>query len=227
MGEVIRLKNRDDGFDFAVYRVPPQEARRGGLIVLQAIWGVTPHLRELADRYADQGYEVLVPSLIDRFEPGFPEVDFDKSAMDRKMGYGARTNWTETLGDIQAAVDALAGPVFVVGFCWGGTAAWMAAAHCHGIAAVSAFYGHQIVEHLGDAPKVPLILHLGRRDELIPPAAAAAIEKAYPELPIFTYEAGHAFMAPSGHVPDAAELARLRTLQLFHRAGGARGEMGG
>jgi carboxymethylenebutenolidase len=225
MGERIRLVAQD-GFAFDAWREASRDARRGGLVVLHAIWGVTPHLRDLAASYAEQGYEVLVPSLIDRFEPGFPEVDIAPEAYQRKMAYGAATDWDKTLQDIQAAVDALAPPVFAMGFCWGGTAAWMAASRVNGIAAVSAFYGHQIVEHLEETPKVPSILHLGLRDEYISPQMAEAVAEAHPELPIYLYEAGHAFVAPSGHVADAAALARLRTLQLFHRAAG-KAESGG
>ncbi|WP_269714281.1 dienelactone hydrolase family protein [Caulobacter sp. NIBR2454] len=225
MGQVVTLTNLADGHAFEAFHVAPTDARRGGLVILHAIWGVTPHLRDLAASYADQGYEVLVPSLLDRFERGFPEVDIDPAARQRKMDFGVRTDWNATLGDIQAAIDWLKAPVFVMGFCWGGTAAWMAASRCTGIAAVSAFYGHQIAEHLDETPRVPLILHLGKRDELIPPAISDAIIAAFPDLPVYFYDAGHAFVAPAEYVDDAAKLARLRSLQLFHRAAGAKGEV--
>jgi carboxymethylenebutenolidase len=225
VGERVRLTSAD-GFGFDAWREPSRDARRGGLVVLHAMWGVTPHLKALAAGFAEQGYEVLVPSLIDRFEPGFPDQDVDTAAYERKWAHVEATDWDAAVRDAQAAVDALEGPVFVMGFCWGATAAWLAASRCTGIAAVSAFYGHQIAEHLDETPKVPTILHLGRHDEFIPAATAERIAEAYPDLPIFTYDAGHAFMAPNGYVKDAAELARLRTLQLFHRSAG-KAEMGG
>jgi len=111
-----------------------------------------------------------------------------------------------------------------MGFCFGGTTAWLSATRAHGVAAVSAFYGGDIVRYRDETPKVPTILHFGKTDEMIPPADVAAIEAAHPDLPIHQYDAGHAFVAPSGHHADSARLSMLRTLQLFQRSGGSRGE---
>jgi carboxymethylenebutenolidase len=138
----------------------------------------------------------------------------------------AATDWDLAMGDVQAAIDALAGPVFAMGFCYGGTAAWMAAARCEGLAAVSCFYGGGIAETVDETPRCPIVLHFGKRDELIPLTDVEAIKARHPEVPIWLYEAGHAFMAPSDYDGDSARLARLRTLQLFHRSAG-KAEMGG
>lgn len=227
LGETIRLESRSDGFGLDAYHVQADDARRGGLVMLHAIWGVTPHLRELADAFADDGYEVIAPSLFDRRERGFPEQDIDEDARDRRMGYLRDTDWTVTCGDVQAAIDALADPVFVIGFCYGGTAAWMAAARCDGLTAASCFYGGGIAKHGDEAPRCPTVLHFGKRDELIPPADVEAIKASQPDVAIWLYEAGHAFMAPRDYDGDSARLARLRTLQLFHRSSGSKGEMGG
>jgi carboxymethylenebutenolidase len=225
MGGVVQLTSARDGFQFAAYHAGVSDARRGGLIILHAIWGVTPHLRALADAYAEAGYEVLVPSLFDRFQTGFAERDFDPALIDRQMGFGERTRWgAEVLDAVQAAIDALEPPVFAMGFCFGGTTAWLAAARCTGLAAVASFYGGQIKDHLADAPRVPTILHLGKTDELIPPADVEAIREAHPELPVYMYESGHAFVAPNGYHEDSARLSKLRTLALFSRNSGLRGE---
>ena len=125
---------------------------------------------------------------------------------------------------MQAAIDALAPPVFLLGFCFGGTTAWLASARCTGLSAVASYYGGQIVDYLSETPRVPTILHLGKTDELIPPADVEAIRAAHPELPVYMYEAGHAFVAPNGFHADSARLSRLRTLQLFARNGGGRAE---
>ncbi|HTI67536.1 MAG TPA: dienelactone hydrolase family protein [Caulobacteraceae bacterium] len=226
-GQIIRLRGRADGFGFDAYHVRAGDARRGGLVILHAIWGVTPHLRALADGFSDEGYEVIVPSLSDRFEPGFPEQDIDETARARRLAWADATDWTVTVGDVQAAIDALTGPVFALGFCWGGTAAWMAAARCEGLTAAASFYGGAIAAHLDETPRCPVILHFGKHDELIPLSDIEAIKAAHPDVPVWLYPAGHAFMAPSDYDADSAHLARLRTLQLFHRSGGARGEMGG
>jgi carboxymethylenebutenolidase len=226
MGEAIRLTNRADGFSFGAYHAPTADARRGGLVMLHAIWGVTPHLRTLAGEFADHGYEVMVPSLLDRADPGFADLDIDETARARRMAHAAAVDWSTAMGDIQAAIDALKGPVFAIGFCFGGTAAWLAAARCHGLAAASCFYGGGIAAHADETPRCPTILHFGRQDALIPLSDVERIEAAHPDLPVWLYDAGHAFMAPSDYQPDAARLAHLRTLQLFHRAAG-KAEMGG
>ena len=170
MGETVRLESARDGFRFEAFHEPPREARRGGLVVLHAIWGVTPHLRALAADYAEAGYEVLVPSLFDRLEPGFATQDTDPALMARQMGFAEQTRWgADVLDAVQAAIDALTPPVFAMGFCYGGTVAWLAAARCSGLAGVSSFYGGQIPDYLAETPKVATILHLGKTDELIPP----------------------------------------------------------
>lgn len=226
MGETVQLISAKDGFSFDAYRAPVSDARRGGLVICHAIWGVTPHLRDLADRYAEDGYEVLVPSLFDRLGRGFAERDTDPALYARQNGFAEATHWgADVLDAVQAAIDALAPPVFALGFCFGGTTTWLAASRCAGLAAVSSFYGGQIPDYLGETPKVPTILHLGKTDELIPPPAVEAIRAAHPELPVFMYEAGHAFVAPNGFHADSARLSHLRTLQLFARNSGVRSEM--
>jgi carboxymethylenebutenolidase len=225
VGETVRLKSAADGFEFEAWRAAPSDARRGGLVILHAIWGVTPHLRALAEDYAEAGYEVLVPSLFDRLNPGFAERDVDPALMARQMGFGERTRWgADVLDLVQAAIDALAPPVFALGFCFGGTVAWLAAARCTGLAGVSSFYGGQIVDDLAETPRTPTILHLGKHDELIPPAAVDAIRAAHPDLPVYMYDAGHAFVAPNGFHEDSARLSKLRTLAHFSRNSGVRGE---
>ncbi|WP_372783103.1 dienelactone hydrolase family protein [Phenylobacterium sp.] len=225
MGETVRLSSARDGFQFDAYRAGVSDARRGGLVILHAIWGVTPHLRALADDYAEAGYEVLVPSLFARFQPGFADRDTDPALMARQMGFGEQTRWgAEVLDLVQGAIDALAPPVFALGFCFGGTTAWLAAARCRGLSAAAAFYGGQIVDYIAEIPQAPAILHIGKTDELIPPTDVEAIRAAHPDLPVFMYEAGHAFVAPNGYHEDSARLSKLRTLAHFSRNSGLRGE---
>ncbi|ENZ82123.1 MULTISPECIES: dienelactone hydrolase family protein [Caulobacter] len=224
MGARIALACRDGG-PFAAYHAPPLEARRGGIVMLHAIWGVTPHIRQLSDSLAEQGYEVIAPSLMDAADADFPVEDLTPAILDDRMALGKLTGWgATTLPRVQAAIDALDGPVFVMGFCYGGTTAWLAACRCDGVTAVSAFYGGDIAAYRDETPKTATILHFGKTDSLIPMADVDAIRDAHPDLPIYLYEAGHAFVAPSGHHPDSARLALLRTLQLFQRAGGGKAE---
>ncbi len=226
MSQIVQLTSAKDGFQFDAYRVAVTDARRGGLVILHAIWGVTPHLRALAHNYAELGYETLVPSLFDRFHRGFPERDTDPTLLAQQMAFGQRSHWgADVLDAVQAAIGALKPPVFGMGFCFGGTTAWLAAARCSGLSAVSSFYGGQIVEHLSEPPKVPTILHLGKKDALIPRAAVDAICSAYPDVPVYKYEAGHAFVAPNGYNDDCARLSKLRTLAHFSRNSGVRTEV--
>ncbi len=221
---VIALTSPADGFEFPVYRAAPNgQPRRGGLIILHAIWGVTPHIRSLSDDFAAEGYEVLAPSLLERWDPGFADADIAPDRYPAREAAAEAAGWGGTVWqDVQAAIDALAPPVSLMGFCFGGTAAWVAACRGHGLSAASIFYGGQISLYRDETPHCPTILHFGRQDELIPPEEVAAIEALHPDLPIWLYDAGHAFVAPSGYHADSASLAMLRTRQLFHRASGAK-----
>ncbi len=226
MGERVNLTSATDGFRFGAYRAPAEDARRGGLVLVQEIFGVTEHIRELADGFAEDGYETLAPSFYDRQHPGF-ETGYDADGVSLAKRYSEAAPWDEVAADLAAAVAALKPPVFVVGYCWGGTAAWLAACRCEGVAAASAFYGRRIPELLDETPRCPIILHFGRRDPSIPPSVVEAIGAAHPDVPIHLYDAGHGFVSDrrADHAPDSAGLARLRTLQLFAMNGGGRGDL--
>ena len=224
MGERIVLTNRADGFELPAWHAKPTDARRGGLVICHAIWGVTPHLRALADQWASDGFEVLIPNLFARFGQDFADKDTDADLYARQDGYGRATAWgATTLPDVQTAIDALAGPVFMLGFCFGGTTAWLAACRCERLAAVACYYGGAIYQYRDETPRCPTILHFGKRDELIPQSDVEAITDAHPDIPAFLYDAGHGFVAPSGFHADSARLSDLRTRQLFARQDG-RGE---
>ncbi|MGI9170083.1 MAG: dienelactone hydrolase family protein [Caulobacteraceae bacterium] len=225
MGEAVALTNPTDGFCFGAYRAAPTDARRGGLVLIQEIFGVTVQIRDQADAFAAEGYETLAPSLFDRLERGF-EAEPDAAGVALGRRYSERTPWDQVAADLAAAVAALAPPVFVVGFCWGGTAAWMAPCRCAGVSAVSSSSGRSIPELIAETPRCPIIVHFGRRDASIPPSVIETIGAAYPDIPIYLYDAGHGFAADrrGDYSPDAARLARLRTLQGFARNGGGRGE---
>ena len=225
-GEVIRLTSAADGFEFGAYHVTPEDARHGGLVLVQEIFGVTPHIQELCDGFAEQGYEVIAPSLYDRPEPGF-QADYAPEAMARAVRFSEGTPWDQVEGDLNATVAALKGPVFVTGFCWGGTASWLAACRCPGVAAASCFYGRRIPELLAETPKCPTILHFGKTDKSIPLEVVDQIAEAHPDIPIHLYDAGHGFVSDRSkdYDADAARLGRLRTLQLFQRSSGVRAEL--
>lgn len=224
-GETIRLESRADGFSFDAYHVKPGDARRGGLVLIQEIFGVTDHIREVADGFAVDGYEVIAPAFFDRQQRSF-EATYEADDMTRAVALSQAAPWDKVAGDAQAAIDALQGPVFVTGFCWGGAASWAVAARCEGVAAASCFYGRRISELLSEPPRCPTILHFGKTDASIPMEKVEEIRERYPDMPVHLYDAGHGFASDrrKDYHPDAARLARLRTLQLFARSGGGRGE---
>lgn len=225
MGGTITLKSRFDGFELAAYHARPTDARRGGLLLIQEIFGVTDHIRELCDGFAADGYEVIAPAFYDRLERGFA-ADYSQEAIQKGVQYSQATPWDQVAGDAQAAIDALAPPVFAAGYCWGGAAAWLVACRCDGVAAAACFYGRRISELKDETPRAPTILHFGKADASVPMERVDEIRERHPDLPIYLYDAGHGFVSDrrADYHEDSARLARLRTLALFARNGGGRGE---
>jgi carboxymethylenebutenolidase len=225
MGEMIKLASGFDGFELDAYYAPVTDARRGGLVLIQEIFGVTDHIKELADGFARDGYETIAPSFYDRLERGFA-TGYDQDGVQKGVRYSQETPWDQVAGDVQAAVARLNPPVFVTGFCWGGAATWCAACRCEGLSAAASFYGRRISEMVGETPKCPTILHFGKTDASIPMDKVEEIRERHPDIPIFLYEAGHGFVSDrrSDYHEDSARLARLRTLQHFANHGGGRSE---
>ena len=222
MGRTISLKSPLDGFEFYAYHAPPEDARQGGLVLIQEIFGVTEHIRDVADAFAADGYEVLAPSLYDRLE-GEYEADYDEpESIQKGVRYSTETPWDQVAADLQAVIDALKPPVFVMGFCWGGAATWLAASRCQGVTAASSYYGRRISELVDETPKCPIVLHFGKHDASIPMDKVEEIRAKHPDIPIYLYEAGHGFASDrrKDYHHDSFRLARLRTLKLFARPGG-------
>jgi carboxymethylenebutenolidase len=225
MGQMIRM-TMSDGAEIGVYHADANGARRGGLVLVQEIFGVTDHIRELCDEYADDGYEVLAPALYDREHPGF-EAGYTGPDFERAVELARKLHPFElSLKDAQTCIDALKGkgPVFITGYCYGGSVAWAMAGQSDDLAASSAYYGSLVPTMFADqAPKCASIAHFGRFDTGIPmEGVEALIAKRHPTAEIFVYEAGHGFNSDRRkdyHEPSA-DLARERTLALFKACGG-------
>ena len=224
MGAMERM-TMGDGAGIGVYHAPAEGERRGGLVLVQEIFGVTEHIRELCDEYAADGFEVLSPALFDREHPGF-EADYNGDGLARAIELARQVHpFEQSLADVQTCIDALApaGPVFVVGYCYGGSVAWAAATRLERVAAASAYYGSMVPRFAEEAaPRVPVIAHFGRYDQGIPmDGVEAVIARDFPMAEIHVYDAGHGFNSDRRkdyHEPSA-ELARDRTLAHFHANG--------
>jgi carboxymethylenebutenolidase len=158
-----------DGFHFGAYHVDAEGPRKGGLVLVQEIFGVTTHIKEQADRFAKVGYEVIAPSLYDRIERGF-QCDYSEDGIKRALEIRGQNSLEDGIGDVDACRAALAGngKVFVAGYCFGGSLTWIAAARLPGFAAGSAYYGRLIPDHVDELPQCPVICHFGEHDGGIP-----------------------------------------------------------
>lgn len=220
MSDTITLTAAHDGFAFTALHAQPQGERRGGVIVIQEIFGLDRYVREDVARWAALGFEVIAPSMFDRQEQGFT-AEHDPAGFESGVKYALANGPDNAMGDLQACIDFLGqrGPVFMVGYCYGGTMTWLAASRCKGLSAGSSYYGSQVGGMAKFALTCPVIVHLGRKDGHIPADdVKAAVEAAHPEVPVYIYEAsGHGFNndgRPDSDLADA-ELARERTLALF------------
>lgn len=225
MGDMIRM-TMSDGAEIAVYHALPVGARRGGLVLVQEIFGVTDHIRELCDEYAAYGYEVLSPAIFDREHPGF-EAAYTGPDYNRAVELARELHpFAQSLDDAQVCIDALKGkgPVFITGYCYGGSVAWALAGISDDLAAASCYYGSLVPTIYADqTPKCATIAHFGRYDHGIPmEGVEALIDKAHPTAQIFVYDANHGFNSDrrKDYHEDSADLARARTLALFKACGG-------
>ena len=213
MSDFIEL-TASDGHKLSAWRATPRKKPRAAILVVQEIFGVNSHIRDVTDRFAAEGYLALAPAMFDRYERAF-ETGYGREDMARARALMERLNWDLALLDLEAARQnaAVAGKVGVVGYCWGGSVAWLSAGRLPIQAAVG-YYGGQIESHKGQTPGCPTILHFGKEDGHIPLTAVEAIGTAQPQVPIYLYDAGHGFSCDQrdSFNPAAHELAWQRTL---------------
>ena len=217
MGATVRL-TAADGHTFDAYRADASGAAKGGVVVIQEIFGVNVHIRDVCDGYAEAGYDAMAPALFDRVRPGV-EFAYDEEGIAKGRDLAAAIGWDDPTRDIWAAAQALRpeGRAGAVGYCWGASWTWVAACRLE-LAAAGCYYGRHIVEHLDETPRCPTILHFGAEDTSIPLEDVEKIRAANPAIPIHVYEgAQHGFNCDhrASWNPAAAKLARERTLAFF------------
>ena len=217
--EWIQLK-ADDGTELAAYVARPKAEPKAALVVVQEIFGVNAQMRKLAEDWANEGFLVVAPAMFDRIEKNV-ELTYDQQGFGK--GIGLMKQFAPDLApqtlDLNAAIEWLRSetdkPVGVVGFCFGGLMAWLAACRLQVEAAVG-YYGGGIDKFSNEEPHCPVLLHFGADDEHITAAARDTIQTAHPEVPIFVYDdAGHAFarsLDPTHYVAAAATLAKKRSV---------------
>jgi carboxymethylenebutenolidase len=217
MGETITLTAKD-GHKLDAYRTAPSGKPKGGLVVLQEIFGVNQHMRRVTDGFAAQGYLALAPALFDRIEKGI-ELGYDMKSVESGRTLRPKIALEDYLRDLQAAIDAAApaGKVGVVGYCFGGSLAFLAATRLQGVAAAVGYYGGMIAAHAQEQPKAPVILHFGETDQSIPMSDVEKVKAARPDVPVYVYKAGHGFNCDERGSYDAesAKVALERTLAFF------------
>ncbi|GLS15590.1 dienelactone hydrolase family protein [Hydrogenophaga electricum] len=224
MGAFIDL-TAADGFTFPAYTAAPSGTPKGGLVVLQEIFGVNSHIRSVADGYAAEGYFVVAPSTFHRVQAG---VELGYAEADMKAGFELKTAVESlpapgVLADIQAAIAhaASAGKVGVLGYCWGGLLTWRSACLLPGLSAAVPFYGGGMTTEAEAArvPQVPVMAHFGDQDHWIPLDTVQAFQRAQPGVEVHVYAANHGFNCDQRGSYDApaAKLARERTLAFLAR----------
>jgi len=217
MGDMIQLIAAD-GHKLDAYRAAPATTPKGGIVILQEIFGITGHIRSVADSYAHQGYLVIAPSLFDRSKPG---IVLDYTEFEAARGIMTALDLNAAITDIEAAVNEVrpAGRVAAIGYCWGGAMADLSACRLKIDAAVS-YYGRMTVEWLDEQPGCPVIYHYGGKDQLIPPETIAQIEAGRSGHSSYVYpDAGHGFNCDDRYdfEPASAQLALDRTLAFLQQ----------
>jgi len=218
MKKIILKAN--DGFELGAYESVPDANPKGGIVVLQEIFGVNPHIRSVVDAYAAEGYVAIAPQIFDRVERdvelGYTDQDdFDKGL---KIAF-EDMEMANTLVDIQAAVDAMAdfGKVGVVGYCFGGLLTWLSACTMSNVSAAVSYYGGGISGEASRVPLCPVMMHFGDKDAHIPLTDVDIIKSAQPGVDVFTYNADHGFNCDvrASYDEKSAAAAKARSLEFF------------
>jgi carboxymethylenebutenolidase len=220
MSERVRL-TAADGHELEAYVAKPQGEPIASLVVVQEIFGVNQHIRSVADGYAKDGFLAVAPALFDRYERGV-DLGYEAADMQKAMSFFPRLDIDAAVRDTAAALayarEATGKKSGVIGYCFGGTIAWVAATRLNADAAVG-YYGGQISRFVAEQTKCPVMLHFGKKDQHIPKEEVDNIAAAHPEVEIYWYDADHGFNcdARSSFDPGSAKLARARSLEFLAR----------
>lgn len=217
MGQTVNL-NTTRMQCIGAYLAKPAGKSKGGIVVIQEIFGVNDHVRRVADGFAEAGYTAIAPSFFDHLETGV-ELGYNEEGYTRGKALVMELGMDRAVEDVASAAEAIssAGRIGTVGYCWGGTIAMLAAMRL-GLPSVS-YYGARNVPFLGEKPKAPVMFHFGEKDKSIPPEMVQKHREMLPQMEVFTYPADHAFNRDVGQQYDeaSAKLAYGRTLAFFDK----------
>ena len=210
-----------DGFTLRGYRAVPPGRPKGGIVVLHEIFGLNAHIREVCEGYARLGYLAIAPALFDRAQRGV-ELAYGPDDIEQGRLLRAAIAWNDSLLDVQAAIDGAAagGSVGVIGYCWGGTLAFLAATRLEHVACAVSYYGGQTVPFAAEKLRVPMLMHFGDYDPRIPEADIEAVLRHNPQIEVHRHPADHGFNCDHRkefHAPSA-ERALAQTLEFLNRA---------
>jgi carboxymethylenebutenolidase len=220
MGEHMKLKAAD-GHEFDAYIARPTGAPSAALVVLQEAFGVNRHIRSVTDGYAEDGFLAIAPAIYDRIERGV-ELGYEGGDRQRGMTLARQSNPYDVLKDIDTALEyarqQTGKKVGVIGYCFGGSMAWLAAALLHPDAAVG-YYGGHISHYAAENPLCQVMLHFGKLDQHIPKEEVDKLQAAHPDVLIYWYNAGHGFNTSdrTSYNAEAAKLARERSLEFLKK----------
>jgi carboxymethylenebutenolidase len=220
MSEHVNLK-AGDGHVLDAYVAHPEGGPIAGLVVVQEIFGVNRHIRSVADGYAKKGFLVVAPALFDRYERGV-ELGYEAEDRQKAMSLLSKLNLDDALKDTAAALEYARKETGkksgVIGYCFGGTIAWLAAGRLGANTAVG-YYGGQIAKFADEHPKAPVMLHFGKLDQHIPKESVDAVQAANPEVQVFWYDADHGFNCNdrASYNAEAAKLAKERSLEFLKK----------
>ena len=213
MGQTIEAR-MGDGASIRVYRADPEGTPRASLAIMHEAFGMNDHIRDMCERYAAEGYLALAPALYDRAEKGVEIPGYGAEDLARGRELRRKVEWDPAVADMKAVIGLAreAGAVGVVGYCWGGSLAWLAATRCGADAAVG-YYGGQIVQFIDERPGCPFMAHFAERDVHVPPESAATLRRRHPGVPVHVYDADHGFNCDrrADYDAEAAALAWDRT----------------
>jgi carboxymethylenebutenolidase len=223
MSETVKLK-ASDGHELDAYVSSPGTTSISGLVVLQEAFGVNRHIRSVADSYAKEGFLALAPALFDRMERGV-ELKYEGADLQKGIALARQSNPQNVMMDVAAALEYLrkhdAKRCGVIGYCFGGTMAWLAATRLSPDVAVG-YYGGNITHFTQENSRCPVMLHFGTLDKHIPKEDVERFHATHPAVEIFWYEADHGFNCDdrSSYNAAAAKQARERSLELLKRYAG-------